>query len=213
MTTTLKTRIAEALQESGYSQTDLAVACGVRPASVNGWISGQTKSLKSSSANRAATFLGVNPLWLIEGKGPKRANPRAAQESVTHQGVIRISEEDDDQEDADRVPVFFTVKWMRKRGLSPDKLLTARVVGDSMAPSLLEGDTVIINVDDKTPQEGDVFAVSIHNDPVVMKRFRRESGFWWLYSDWPMQVQYPPKKLDDDVKVVGRVVFRQTERI
>jgi len=69
---TLKERIADALSESGKTQTDLAAACGVKPPSVNDWLSGKTKSLKASTAQRAAAFLKVNMLWLTEGRGPKR---------------------------------------------------------------------------------------------------------------------------------------------
>lgn len=69
---TLKERMHEALNESGKNQSELAHACGVKPPSVNDWFSGKTLSLKAATAHRAAAFLGVNPLWLSEGRGPKR---------------------------------------------------------------------------------------------------------------------------------------------
>lgn len=75
---TLAERIHETLQESGSIAADLARACGVKPPSVSAWLSGETKSLKASTAIRAAEFLGVSQLWLTEGKGPKypsRATP------------------------------------------------------------------------------------------------------------------------------------------
>lgn len=110
------------------------------------------------------------------------------------------------------VYIPFRKGWIRSNGYTPDRLLGVDVIGDSMVPSLFAGDLVIVNTEDQEPQNGEVFAVSIHGDPIVMKRFRRESGEWWLYSDGPMQVQYP-KKFDNEVKVVGRAVFRQTERV
>lgn len=66
---TLRERVRIALDLSSKKQVELARACGVNPASVNDWLSGKTQSLKSSTALRAAAFLGVNQLWLAEGKG------------------------------------------------------------------------------------------------------------------------------------------------
>ncbi len=68
----LATRVLDALTSSGKRQTELAVACKVRPPSVNDWLSGKTKSMKAATAHRAAAFLGVNFLWLTEGRGPMR---------------------------------------------------------------------------------------------------------------------------------------------
>ena len=69
---TLAERMSEALKESGMTQRELARACGVSPASVNNWLSGQTKSLKAATAHRAAEALKVSALWLSEGIGPKQ---------------------------------------------------------------------------------------------------------------------------------------------
>lgn len=69
--TTLSERMKEALEGSGASPADLARACQVKPPSVSNWLSGETKSLKASTAIRAAEFLGVSQLWLTEGRGPK----------------------------------------------------------------------------------------------------------------------------------------------
>lgn len=76
---TLKDRISEALANSGKTQTELARACGVKTPSVNDWLSGKTRSMKAVPAQRAAAFLGVNMLWLTEGRGPKTPD-----ESVAH---------------------------------------------------------------------------------------------------------------------------------
>ena len=68
----LATRIREALSEIDRKQSDLARAVGISTPSVNGWLSGKTKTLKGRSLIRAAAFLNVNELWLSEGRGPKR---------------------------------------------------------------------------------------------------------------------------------------------
>lgn len=72
--TTLADRMRDAINGRGCSQVDLALACGIKAASVNNWLSGSSRSLKASTAVRAAAYLGVNLLWLTEGKGPKQGN-------------------------------------------------------------------------------------------------------------------------------------------
>ncbi|NML24310.1 LexA family transcriptional regulator [Zoogloea dura] len=81
---TLSERMKEALDEAGVSPADLARACQVKPPSVSNWLSGETKSLKASTAIRASDFLGVNQLWLTEGRGPKRpADETLGKDSLT----------------------------------------------------------------------------------------------------------------------------------
>lgn len=52
----------------------LAKACGVAPAAVTQWISGQTKGMKPENLFAAADFLGIEPRWLATGEGPMRVN-------------------------------------------------------------------------------------------------------------------------------------------
>lgn len=70
MTNTLQARMKQALaHRPGTNPADLARACGVTQPSVHGWLSGETKSLKATSARRAAQFLGCDPAWLADGVG------------------------------------------------------------------------------------------------------------------------------------------------
>ena len=77
---TLAQRIKEALEDAGKIPADLARACQITPTSVSNWMTGETKSLKSGTAMRAAEFLGVSQMWIAEGRGPKR--PQDAKASV-----------------------------------------------------------------------------------------------------------------------------------
>lgn len=76
--TTLAQRMKEAIDDAGVKPADVARACKITAASVSNWLSGETKSLKASTALRAADFLGVNQAWLAEGRGPKRSDSRDA---------------------------------------------------------------------------------------------------------------------------------------
>lgn len=72
-TTTFTDRIVLATEglPRGF-QTALAKACGMRPSSVNDWLSGKSKTASADLVFPAARFLNVNPEWLATGKGPMR---------------------------------------------------------------------------------------------------------------------------------------------
>lgn len=67
----LSTRLREAMNDVGMSQAELARRCGVKPPSVNGWLSGKSKFLRGENLLRAAAALGVSDQWLATGKGAK----------------------------------------------------------------------------------------------------------------------------------------------
>jgi transcriptional regulator with XRE-family HTH domain len=69
---TLSTRLAEALDgPPKRSQLELSIACGVSAPSVNDWLSGKTKSVRSQYLLKAAKFLNVRFEWLATGLGNK----------------------------------------------------------------------------------------------------------------------------------------------
>lgn len=67
---TLADRLREAMAASGISQAELARACGVKPPSVNGWLSQKAKFLRGENLLKAANALGVRSSWLADGLGP-----------------------------------------------------------------------------------------------------------------------------------------------
>lgn len=68
---TLGERIAKAMAlMPGKTQAGLARACGIRPPSVSGWLTGKSKSIDGSNLIKASEYLGVRSKWLATGLGP-----------------------------------------------------------------------------------------------------------------------------------------------
>lgn len=84
----LSTRLREALDDAGMSQAELARRCGVKPPSVNGWLSGKSKFLRGENLLRAAAALGVADQWLATGKGPKTRQSGAVNDGYADYAVI-----------------------------------------------------------------------------------------------------------------------------
>jgi len=52
-------------------QAELAARCGVKPPSVSGWLTGDSKKMEAAHLFATADFFHVNSRWLAFGVGPK----------------------------------------------------------------------------------------------------------------------------------------------
>ena len=85
----------------------------------------------------------------------------------------------------------------------PDRLRCARVAGDSMAPTLCDGDLAAIDHSRVEPLDGQVFAVRT-DAGLAVKRLRRIDERWHLTSDNP---DYPSQPVTDADRVLGQVAW------
>lgn len=109
-------------------------------------------------------------------------------------------------------PIVFRREWFESRGYRPEKLFAVAVTNGSMEPTLFAGDLVVVNTEDASLKDGAVVAANFEGEPVV-KRLQRDEGQWWLASDNPDKRRYPRKLCTTDVKIIGRVVHKQSETI
>lgn len=233
----LSERIKLAMEQAGVSQVELARACGVKPPSVHGWLSGKSKFLRGENLLQAARVLKVNQDWLATGTGPmKPGDPEPEGSAAVPPGFIRVEVANSDDPRLVHIPKVklrlsagisgFDVEperfdgstttvprdWMDRQGLHRENLIAVRVRGESMEPLLYEDDLVVINTADKRPADGGVFAVNYEGEPIV-KRLSRDAGRWWLTSDNPDQRKFHRKVCEGDgCIVIGRVVRRESER-
>lgn len=225
---TLADRLTAAMERAGINQADLARACGVKPPSVHGWLSGKSKFLRGENLLKAADALGVSQQWLAMGVGPMVEGERTRSQPVE----IDLENNPDfpavrrvrfklsagatgfsvDYRDEPGPPINFPREWYERRGFKPGKLFATSVSNGSMEPGLYHGDTVIVNTAQHEPKDGAVFAVNYEGE-MVIKRLVRDDGQWWLASDNPDKNRYPRKVCHEGVVLLGEIVHKQSERI
>lgn len=99
--------------------------------------------------------------------------------------------------------------WVDRKGLDPAQLLSMDVKGESMEPTIYEGDTVVVNLADKKPVDNGVFAVNYDGEAVI-KRLSRNEGQWWLMSDNADQRKFYRRVCKGaECIIIGRVVRRE----
>lgn len=99
--------------------------------------------------------------------------------------------------------------WANRKRYDPRHLIAIDVEGESMEPTFYEGDTVVINTNDRMPSDNAVFAIN-YDGQAVIKRFLKRGGVWWLTSDNEDQDKFRPMRCEGvRCLVIGRVVRRE----
>lgn len=215
-------RLEAALQaKNGGNQSELARFIGVSPQAVQKWISGISEP-RGKNLQLAAEFLGVPEQVLRYGDAVESSLGQSRRVVVTHPdmdhypgavyirkvklqlsaGILGFSVEDDYE---DGEPIMLPQAFLDRKGLQADKLIVLSIKGDSMLPKMPPGTVVIINTANTIPKHDKVYAVNYKGEAVI-KRLKREMGFWWLFSDNPDQERYPQQRCaGDDCIIIGKV--------
>jgi transcriptional regulator with XRE-family HTH domain len=77
-------RLRKARDDAGISNTDIAKACRVKPASVTGWLTGDTVNIEAHNLLAACKLLGVSPFWVMFGE----ADPAQERNRIVHSSMI-----------------------------------------------------------------------------------------------------------------------------
>lgn len=210
-------RIESRLLELGKSQAWLARQVGITQPTINGLIRNPGKGTKH--LYDIARHLQTNVDYLMgrtDDPSPS-ALPLPTQEEIAEMlGMQLIPEVDiafsmgagsvvDEFAEVRMVP--FRVDWLtRLTGGGPADVALTRGIGDSMMPTILDDDDILINRADQTIRQQDRIWALSYGDLGMIKRVRRlPSGIFQLISDNPAVT--PIEAVQDELVVIGRVVW------
>jgi phage repressor protein C with HTH and peptisase S24 domain len=210
-------RINERIQKLGISQAELARRVKVSQPTINALINGGNTT--SKHLHRIAAELETSPAYLAgetDDDAPTSIAPSAMDALAEKLDLAVIPELElgysmgggavfDQYEQRGVVP--FQRSWLRSmmRGSFTD-LFVARGEGDSMQPTLLDGDIVLIDSSQRDIRQQDrIWAVSYGDLGMIKRVRRRPDGTYLLLSD---NATVPPVECaDEEMHVVGRVIW------
>ena len=99
--------------------------------------------------------------------------------------------------------VRFRRDWLRAQDLRAANLVLLDAAGDSMAPTISDGDAVLVDESRTEPVHGRIFAMRTVDGPLV-KRLRKRRGHWWADSD---NKEYKPRSVSREDRLLGLVVW------
>lgn len=224
MTSDLKSRMAEALEASGKTKSELARFCGVSQPSVTAWLNGKTKSLDAGSALKASMFLGVSALWLATGKGEKTAGALTISDAEpAPDGFIEVPEYEISfgagdcaaptyEETTETRRSLYREDWLRSQGVKPQDCRRFRVHGDSMIPILYDGDKILCDCRHGQKIISGKIYVFCFGDSVRVKRlYAKLNGSIVVHSENPAEQPQDETISADELDrflLVGRVIER-----
>lgn len=211
------------MKELGVRQEDLAEPMGVSRGGVGHYLAGRREP--SVPQLRA---LASKLKWSMEellGDGDIAAalevrERRKKTDSALPQGLVYVKRVVGvhlsagtgvpvyDWEEEDRTRSFDS-DWMASEGLIAEHCRLYRVKGDSMYPTVFDGDDVMVNLRSREPINDTVFALIADDGPRLKRLRRTTSERWEIVSDNDDKLLYPDEPfLDGQTAVWGEVVWQ-----
>ncbi len=202
-----RTALARLIAEKGEDYAGLSRLLGRNPAYIQQYIKrGSPRRLAEDDRRLLARYFGVDEARLggpaDAGKGGMVKVPRLGVDASAGAGAF-------DGEEWAQAHIAFDPAWLRRiaRG-SPDQLSVIRVTGDSMVPTLADGDEILVDRGDGAERVRDGIYVLRIDDALVVKRIALHPAARTvsIRSDNPAYPGWPdcdPAAVD----IVGRVVW------
>lgn len=207
-------RLQQLTRQRGVSLAQLSGLIGRNSAYLQQFVGrGSPRKLEEGDRRTLAEFFGVAESELggpedisfaspaNAGKGPRSGwieIPRLPLGASAGPGALVVEERP--------IGAFgFSTGWLREQGLDPAMLSAIRVAGDSMEPTLRDGDEILV---DRAPRAlgSGVHIVRVEHELLVKRLDTGRPGRIVLISD---NAIYPPVELAAaDVQVIGRVVWK-----
>ena len=212
MTDDPRANLEELIRKNGHDFAAISKMLGKNPAYIQQYIRrGSPRKLDEEDRRRLAEFYGVDERLL--GAPAVRGAPRTGR--IATGGLLRIRQlqvgasagpgslADDEYAES----MGFGPKWLRRLGLDAANLSLIAVDGDSMNPTLGDGDDIMVDHSAASRLLRDGIYVLRMDDVLLVKRVAMgPSGKLSIRSDNP---QYPDwdDVSPESVNIIGRVVW------
>lgn len=205
-------RLLELADERSVSLSRLSRLIGKNASYLQQFVrKGSPRKLEETDRGKLARFFGVaeselgapqDNSYMSPGKGTGAGDwfdvPRLALGASAGPGAHADGEE--------AIGAFrFSVRWLREQGFEPAMLSAIAVAGDSMEPTLRDGDEILVDRSARPLRDG-IHVVRVDDSLLVKRIDTGRPGRVALVSD---NHAYRPIELEpEDVQVVGRVVWK-----
>lgn len=202
----------------GESVLSFARMCEIPESSLRNYLNGRIPGIDIVSKISVATGSSIE--WLISGRGSKSGTaqsqlqivgdadlpgftlvPRLDIQASAGNGALALSEEPIDF-------LAFQESWLRARNINPKYARVLTTKGDSMEPTIRDGDVLLVDSSIDRLRDNSIYIV-VFNGLVLVKRVHgRFDGSIMLISD---NERYPPETISPadvpNLHIAGRVMW------
>ena len=219
------------------SANALSKAAGVSQSGMQKWLNGVSEPGRDKLV-ALAKVAGVSVEWLATGRGPKAPPqdlptglhrpvifnspndlsddyiliPLFDQAAAAGDGALALELEHDESgaRPSSETRLAFLKAWLRgHKGLHPSKLFLLTVAGDSMEPTLSQGDVVLVDRSTKRVTNDGLYIVRLDDSLLVKRVQAMPGGILQVTSDNQAYAPFTLRLEDEgrDVAIIGRVVW------
>lgn len=186
--------------------------CGLSDTVVRQYLSGKSEPGRAALVSIAETA-GVSLEWLVAGRGSREESAldeggyvmirRVDVQASAGEGTIIYGEDE-------LTPVPFRSEEIKRLHVDPQNLTVIEVRGESMSPTLLPGDEVMVDLTGSQTIVDGIYAVRI-DDTLMVKRVQHLPGKRLMvtsdnpaYQSFQVDIQ---SAAEEDFVIVGRVLW------
>lgn len=207
-----RVRLLELATAQGISLSRLSSLIGRNSTYLQQFVrKGSPRKLEETDRRTLARFFGVTEAALGAPVGEKSSGSREKTTRGNWVGILRLPLSasagpgafPDEEEPFGTFGV--TPQWLREQGLDPAMLSAIAVAGDSMEPTLRDGDEILVDRTPRAPRDG-IHVVRVDGALLVKRLETGRPGQVVLRSD---NRAYDPIELaPGEIEVIGRVVWK-----
>ena len=180
----LSERLRQEMQRQGLSAMELARRAGVKNSFIYDILNGKSRHPSTVTLAPVAETLGVSLAYLAGANGAPagegRKTPAGSPASLTVWAASRLS-------------------------VSEGRLRALRIAGDAMAPTLLDGDDVLVDTSRRTPSPPGLFMLSDGASHAAKRLEQLSGGQTRVISD---NSRYAPRECPaKELEILGRIVW------
>lgn len=205
-------RLKELRTGAAMSQPEFAAIVGTTKQYVSQLESGKNITPNGAFLEAWARHFGVSHRWLVSGAGPKFAPDEVSDDAewANIVGVIAsaaLGDGAEADEYAETHRLKFRADSLRRKNLHAEDLAVVYGRGDSMQPTIKNGDAILFDRSDTAPKDDQLYVIT-YDGELIAKRLMELDGKWYVKSDNESDPKWRKPKLLDlsrGLDIAGRI--------
>lgn len=203
--------VIERLKEihNAANNKQLAEALSISRSTVQNWKDRNVMPYKEICD--AAIGMGISLEWLLTGKGSQTESSNTARLLSVPHYAIQASAGGGALVEAEKIEQHLTLsrEWLAREGISSNDLIGIYAQGDSMEPTITNGDSLLIDRDrNMVGSDGGIYVINYEGELFVKRVQKLLDGRIAVTSDNKNHMSIEISKHDlERLKIIGRVVW------
>lgn len=187
-------RLKEAIENSGFTYTELEEKTEIAKSSLQRYANGTTKKIPVDVIGKISDAIGCSFNWIMGRDSEKLKSPEVTSDVAIFPVISSASEiySEPAAEDWSGETVAVPAEYLG--GHSKEDFFVLSVHGDSMYPLFIDGDKVLVLKQSVLTRSGEIGAILFDDDSAKLKKIEYTDGENFIKLI-PINPQYPPKTI------------------